>query len=98
MRIALLVTCCCLPVISLEAARLPAPPIQWQQSFGYTEHDLLYTVRQTADDGFILGGTSESPPGNNKTAENFGGGDYWIVRLDAQGHQLWDKGYGGAFP
>jgi hypothetical protein len=98
MRIAVLVACCCLPVISVEAAGLSPPPIQWQQSFGYTENDFLYAVRQTADDGFILGGESWSPPGNDKTAANFGGADYWIVRLDAEGNQLWDKAYGGNQP
>ncbi|HKS35586.1 MAG TPA: hypothetical protein VJW76_00250, partial [Verrucomicrobiae bacterium] len=37
-----------------------------------------------------------SSPGVNKTSPNFGGYDFWVVRLDANGNRLWDRSFGGA--
>jgi len=71
------------------------PPIEWQQTFGGTENDYLYSVKQIADGGFILGGTSYSPAGGNKTATNISASDYWLVRLDQGGTKIWDKVFGG---
>jgi hypothetical protein len=67
----------------------------WDKSYGGTSDDGCYAVQQTADGGFILGGWSESPPSGNKTSPNYGSGDMWIVRLDAQGNVLWDRSFGG---
>ena len=43
-------------------------------------------------------GNSLSPPSGNKTAEYKGGGtgDYWVVKIDANGTKIWDKSYGGS--
>ncbi|HXI51224.1 MAG TPA: hypothetical protein VNH84_06960, partial [Candidatus Saccharimonadales bacterium] len=67
----------------------------WDQSFGGSGTDTLLAIVTTADGGFLLGGISASPPGGNKTSPDFGRGDYWIVRLDAQGNRLWDRSFGG---
>jgi hypothetical protein len=56
-------------------------------------------VIKTADGGFILGGGSASPPSGNKTANFYGGGfngDFWLVRLDADGEKVWEQSYGGS--
>jgi len=75
----------------------PLPPIQWQQSFGGTGHDTLWCLQQTAGGGFILGGSSRSVAGTgNKTSPNYGGPDFWVVRVDADGGKLWDKSFGGS--
>ena len=75
------------------------PLIQWQQSFGGTNGDILYSLERTSDGGCILGGYSFSGTNGNKTSPNFGtagvNSDFWIVRLDAGGNKLWDKTYGG---
>jgi hypothetical protein len=67
----------------------------WDRSFGGTQHDLLVALEEMPDGGFILGGSSAST-GGNKSSLGFGGGDFWIVRLDANGNKLWDKSYGGS--
>jgi hypothetical protein len=67
----------------------------WDKSFGGTGYNVLAAVRQTSDGGFILGGTSSSSPSGNKTSPNYGGYDFWVVRLDASGNKLWDKSFGG---
>ncbi|MGH2372833.1 MAG: hypothetical protein ACRDIC_05065, partial [bacterium] len=62
--------------------QISPPPIEWQRVFGGSERESLPALQQTRDGGFVLGGLSQSPPGGgNKTAANYGGYDYWIVRL-----------------
>jgi hypothetical protein len=68
----------------------------WDRSFGGTNDDFLNTVQQTGDGGFLLGGTSASSTNGNKTSPNFGGYDFWLVRLDASGNELWDRSFGGS--
>ena len=71
----------------------------WDKSFGGSEDDVLYSLQQTADGGFIFGGYSDSSQGTgNKTSPLYGGnaGDMWVVRLDAAGDKLWDKSLGGS--
>ncbi|HMJ91933.1 MAG TPA: hypothetical protein VK530_19060 [Candidatus Acidoferrum sp.] len=69
---------------------------QWERSFGGSQVDDLRAVQQTSDGGFVLGGFSASSVSGNKTSAAFGSaGDYWIVKLDANGNKQWDKTYGG---
>ena len=67
----------------------------WDKTFGGSDADKLYTVRQSRDGGFILGGSSWSPASGDKTAATFGGEDFWVVKTDAAGNKLWDKDFGG---
>ncbi|MBG9377854.1 T9SS type A sorting domain-containing protein [Panacibacter sp. DH6] len=69
---------------------------QWDKTFGGAGKDYLYSVKQTIDGGYILGGTSNSNAGNEKTENSIGGNDIWIVKLDANGNKIWDKTYGGS--
>ena len=57
--------------------------------------DYLTSVQQTSDHGFILGGYSNSNRGDSKTENAKGGWDYWIVKTDSLGNELWDKTIGG---
>jgi len=68
----------------------------WDRSFGGSQDDRLSSLRQTADGGFIVGGSSLSIADGNKTSTNFGGVDYWVLRLDADGNKVWEKTFGGA--
>ncbi|QMU31044.1 T9SS type A sorting domain-containing protein [Adhaeribacter radiodurans] len=67
----------------------------WDKTLGGSGNDYLYSVRQTSDGGYILGGWSDSGIGGNKTQANKGESDYWVVKLNANGSQLWDKTFGG---
>ena len=53
-------------------------------------------ILQTADRGYLLGGYSYSDTGGDKTTANYGGYDYWVVKIDSLGNKLWDKDYGGS--
>ncbi|WP_345243561.1 PKD domain-containing protein [Nibrella saemangeumensis] len=68
----------------------------WDKTIGGSGDDLLYTVRQTTDGGYILGGHSGSNAGDHKTNDSRGLEDYWVVKLDANGAKVWDKTIGGS--
>ena len=68
---------------------------QWDKGFGGTDADQLYSVQETNDGGYILGGWSASGIGADKSQANFGGFDYWVVKIDSLGNKQWDKTFGG---
>ncbi len=69
--------------------------IQWDKDFGGINGDALYSIQQTRDGGYILGGSSASGIGGNKTQACWGQTDYWIVKIDSNGIFQWDRDFGG---
>jgi hypothetical protein len=78
-------------IVKLDSNRIK----QWDKTIGGSKGDELYSLQQTTDGGYILGGTSYSDASFNKSENGRGGGDYWIVKLDAAGNVQWDKTIGG---
>ncbi len=70
--------------------------IQWQNTIGGSNHDYMQFIQQTADGGYILGGTSGSNISGDKTENSIGGWDYWIVKIDAVGNIQWQNTIGGS--
>ncbi|MBX7110015.1 MAG: T9SS type A sorting domain-containing protein [Chitinophagales bacterium] len=68
---------------------------QWDKRFGGNSKEELFTVLQTPDNGYLLGGWSMSNINGDQTQASRGGSDYWIIRIDENGNKLWDKRYGG---
>jgi len=68
---------------------------QWDADFGADKFEELFSVRQTADGGYIMGGYSLSGINGDKTDPNRGRFDIWIVKTDAKGKKQFDAGYGG---
>ncbi len=64
-------------VLKLDAAG----NIQWQNTIGGIGYDELYSLQQTLDGGYILGGWSKSNISGDKTENSLGGDDYWVVKL-----------------
>jgi hypothetical protein len=69
--------------------------VQWQKTYGGEYADVLRSMEQTTDGGYILGGYSNSPRSGDKTEANSGIGDYWILKIDNLGEIEWQKTYGG---
>jgi Secretion system C-terminal sorting domain len=69
--------------------------IVWQKTFGGIYFDELRSVEQTKDGGFIVGGYSNSPISGNKTEDNIGVGDFWVLKLDGNGEIQWQRSIGG---
>ncbi len=69
--------------------------IEWDKTFGGDEDDILNSIIQTSDNGYLLGGYSESGISGEKTENSRGSFDYWILKLDNDGNIEWQKTIGG---
>ncbi|MBS7232525.1 T9SS type A sorting domain-containing protein [Flavobacterium psychroterrae] len=69
--------------------------IEWQKTYGGEYADVLRSMKQTRDGGYILGGYSNSPQSGDKTEPNKGIGDYWIIKINNAGVIEWQQTYGG---
>ena len=68
----------------------------WDKSFGGIYDDFLATIITTSDNGFLLGISSDSPQGVDKSENTNGGQDAWVIKIDANGNKVWDKNFGGS--
>ncbi|QMU29529.1 T9SS type A sorting domain-containing protein [Adhaeribacter radiodurans] len=74
----------------------------WDKSFGGNANDRLAVLLASPEGGFLVGGTSASDKSGDKSqasrdnyTEAYFRGDYWVIKLDANGNKEWDKTYGG---
>ncbi len=65
----------------------------WQRSFGGSESDEGRAISNTDDGGFIIAGRTSSVDGH--ISQTQGGMDFWMVKLNFEGKEEWDKNYGG---
>jgi hypothetical protein len=60
---------------------------QWERTYGGTDWDFGYSIRQTSDEGYIIcGGTYSYGKGDE---------DYYLLKTNAQGDTLWTRTFGG---
>ena len=61
---------------------------EWSNTFGGGGSDWFWSVQQTSDGGYILGGETRS----------YGAGwdDFWLVKTDSNGDSLWSRTFGGS--
>lgn len=75
--------------------------LSWQKSFGFLGADIGYSILQSNDDGYLITGTldvtASGGQGNSRSARRHAGGDYWAIKLDANGDKQWSRYYGGTF-
>jgi hypothetical protein len=91
-------TLCALIILAsflLNPTNAQVPTIEWQNTIGGNQWEILMSVEQTNDGGYILGGYSQSGISGDKTEANLGGSDYWIVKLDGLGNIVWQNTIGG---
>lgn len=60
----------------------------WEQILGGSNNDSAYLLLQNDDGGYTVGGYTFSL--------NAGRADFWIIRLDPYGNELWEKPFGGS--
>ncbi len=61
--------------------------VLWTQTYGGDQSDYAYSVAETADGGFILGGITYS--------SGAGRFDFYLLKTDADGELTWEKTFGG---
>jgi hypothetical protein len=66
--------------------------LQWQKTFGGTDDDRPYCIRQISDGNYIFAGQTWSADGD--ITLNQGWTDGWIVKISDSGSLLWQKTIG----
>ncbi|MFN5324715.1 MAG: T9SS type A sorting domain-containing protein [Bacteroidota bacterium] len=63
----------------------------WDRTIGGIETEDLTRVDQTPDGGYFISGESYSPISGDKTENNLGIEQTWVVKTDSLGSVIWDK-------
>jgi alpha-tubulin suppressor-like RCC1 family protein/Leucine-rich repeat (LRR) protein len=58
----------------------------WAKTFGGSNDNLVHSIQQTSDGGYIVAGKTFSTSGGKSF--------YWVFKLDKSGNVLWNKTYG----
>lgn len=65
------------------------------RSFGGSASDFAYDIKPATDGNYWIVGASASGISGNKTSTNYGGYDYWLIKINTSGTKLWENVYGG---
>lgn len=78
----------CLALMSVSVLASAQPGQVWHHTFGGTGWDEGRTIDPATNGGYVVAGSTTS----------FGNGDrdFYLVRIDEQGNELWHRTYGGA--
>ena len=68
--------------------------IVWEKYFGGNNQDFLTATTSTQEGGFLLAGTSYSSEGLQKKGKLKGGSDIWVIKVDENGEEEWQKTLG----
>jgi hypothetical protein len=71
----------------LEPSLTGIPAENWNRTFGGLHNDWPDDVEVTSDGGYIIAGSTNS--------SGVGCYDFWLVKTDPSGNELWNKTYGG---
>lgn len=70
--------------------------IEWQNTIGGNNFDIMHSIELTSDGGYIICGESDSNISGDKTENSRGFADFWILKLDSVGNVEWDRTIGGS--
>ena len=71
------------------------PVIDWEKTLGGSSWEELHSLIPTSDGGILVAAITESPDDGDVNDKKLGGWDYWLIKLDINGNQVWQKRYGG---
>ena len=70
--------------------------VEWDKTIGGEDDEFFSNISLTADSGYILTGRSFSDISGDKSENNLGINDYWIVKLNRNGDLEWENTIGGS--
>lgn len=71
----------------------------WDKTLGGPGSDVANDVLATSDGGYLVVGFGGTGVGWEKSLPSYGGyggWDYWVVKIGANGNKLWDQVFGGS--
>jgi hypothetical protein len=68
--------------------------IQWQLCYGGSDSEYLGNIVETNDGHILISGRSNSPVSGNKTVGTNGGFDFWVIKMDLDGNEVWQRNFG----
>lgn len=66
---------------------------EWSKYYGGSFTDAPFDAIQTADNGYILVGSSDSD--DVDIQNNIGAYDFWVIKISSTGTLIWEKSFGG---
>ncbi|MEM1327551.1 MAG: gliding motility-associated C-terminal domain-containing protein [Bacteroidota bacterium] len=72
-----------------------APIIEWERAMGGSSWEEMHTLIICSDGGILVAAITQSDNDGDILEEKMGDWDYWLIKLDAQGNELWQHRYGG---
>ncbi|MEN2436852.1 T9SS C-terminal target domain-containing protein, partial [Weeksellaceae bacterium A-14] len=66
--------------------------VEWEKDFGGSGDDHIRTLTRTSY-GYVVGGESRSETSGNKRTGLKEGTDLWLLALDENGEEMWQKSY-----
>lgn len=66
----------------------------WERFYSGNNHDFLTATVATQEGGFLLAGTSYSSKSGDKKSNGFGGSDVWLMKIDEEGREEWQRTVG----
>ena len=83
-----------LSILLFQIGFAQSPAIEWQKSFGGSDGDIAYDIKQTNDGGYIFVSYTMSTDGD--VTNLHGSSDIWVVKTSATGEIEWQKTLGGS--
>jgi hypothetical protein len=70
--------------------------VLWTKAYGGNSSQMLYSMTETGDGGYILFGSAYDGEGDvGFHYGSIGTRDFWVLKVDANGEKVWSKVYGG---
>ncbi|HUH36007.1 MAG TPA: T9SS type A sorting domain-containing protein [Moheibacter sp.] len=66
----------------------------WEKTLGGEGYNRANSVIQINDEEIMIAGVSDMEGGD--VTVNYGGADFWVVKMDIDGNLIWEKSYGGS--
>nr|MBA3284141.1 T9SS type A sorting domain-containing protein [Nitrosopumilus sp.] len=68
----------------------------WDKTYGSVGEDINSYIVELTDGNYLVSGNGgDLGTSGDKTVNNWGGLDFWVVKMDSSGNKIWDNVYGG---